>query len=70
MALVEKRPDFQPSRNPVSAIANVCKVTGTPDGKGNEICDNTAIIAVHIPVIIRVRVDENEVLFAEFVFIE
>lgn len=45
-------PFFQPSKNPVSAIAKVCSVTGMPLGRGIEIMLHTAIIAANIAILV------------------
>lgn len=57
-------PLFFPRINPVKATANVCKVRGTPDGRGIHICEHTAIIAVHRAVYVN-----DNVFFICFAFL-
>ena len=43
-------------------------MTGTPEGSGMEICERTAMIAVHIPIMISVETDFKLSKFMVFSF--
>lgn len=56
-------PLFQPRIYPQSAIAKVCNVTGTPDGKGMASCESVIVNAVKRPIIAMFLVDDFVFIF-------